>query len=120
MVAAGVGCLWSWRIRQAKRAREARNAAPVSDTPRTECYVLNPLPPVVAAEFARGLERECAALRAQRDELLAALRTAEAALSNIATDISAGKIMHRDAVGNLRACTAMALQAIAKTEGGQS
>lgn len=30
----------------------------MSDTPRTECYVLNPLPQVVSAEWARQLERE--------------------------------------------------------------
>jgi hypothetical protein len=30
----------------------------VSDTPRTETYVLNPLPQVVSAEWARQLERE--------------------------------------------------------------
>ena len=30
----------------------------MSDTPRTECYVLNPLPQVVSADFARELERE--------------------------------------------------------------
>ena len=30
----------------------------MSDTPRTECYVLNPLPQVVSAEFSRELERE--------------------------------------------------------------
>ena len=30
----------------------------MSDTPRTETYVLNPLPQVVSAEWARQLERE--------------------------------------------------------------
>lgn len=30
----------------------------ISDTPRTETYVLNPLPQIVSAEWARELERE--------------------------------------------------------------
>jgi hypothetical protein len=30
----------------------------VSNTPRTETYVLNPLPQIVSAEWARQLERE--------------------------------------------------------------
>ena len=30
----------------------------MNDTPRTGCYVLNPLPQVVSADFARELERE--------------------------------------------------------------
>jgi Lon protease-like protein len=30
----------------------------MSDTPRTETYVLNPLPQIVSAEWARQLERE--------------------------------------------------------------
>ena len=33
----------------------------MSDTPRTEVYVLNPLPQVVSADWARQLERELAA-----------------------------------------------------------
>ena len=33
----------------------------VRDTPRTETYVLNPLPQVVSAEWARQLERELVA-----------------------------------------------------------
>jgi len=41
----------------------------VSDTPRTECYVLNPLPQVVSAEFARELERELNAAQDRINEL---------------------------------------------------
>jgi regulator of replication initiation timing len=43
-----------------------------TDTPRTETYVLNPHPESVPAEFARELERELAASKAEvarlRDE----------------------------------------------------
>ena len=35
----------------------------ISNTPRTECYILNPIPECVAADFARELERELAAVR---------------------------------------------------------
>jgi len=34
-----------------------------SDTPRTEVYVLDPLPQVVSADWARQLERELAAAK---------------------------------------------------------
>jgi hypothetical protein len=46
----------------------------MSDTPRTEIYVLNPLPEVVSAEFARELERELATITAERDRYKIALR----------------------------------------------
>ena len=42
----------------------------MSDTPRTEIYILNPYPTeVVPAEFARELERENATLKARIAEL---------------------------------------------------
>lgn len=43
----------------------------VSDTPRTETYVLNPLPQVVSAEWARQLERELNAANAEIERLTA-------------------------------------------------
>jgi len=42
----------------------------VSDTPRTETYVLNPLPQIVSAEWARELERELNAASKERDDAL--------------------------------------------------
>ena len=39
----------------------------MSDTPRTEVYVLDPLPQVVSADWARQLERE---LNAAKDRIL--------------------------------------------------
>lgn len=48
-----------------------------SDTPRTDIYVLNPLPEVVSAQFARELERENTALSRQRYRLAAALQECE-------------------------------------------
>jgi hypothetical protein len=41
----------------------------VSDTPRTETYVLNPLPQIVSAEWARQLERELNAANDRIKEL---------------------------------------------------
>jgi len=38
----------------------------MSNTPRTECYVLNPHPECVPAEFARDLERENARLKIEQ------------------------------------------------------
>jgi hypothetical protein len=40
-----------------------------TDTPRTETYVLNPHPESVPAEFARELERELAASKAEVERL---------------------------------------------------
>ena len=37
----------------------------MSDTPRTEVYVLDPLPQVVSADWARQLERELNAAKAR-------------------------------------------------------
>ena len=42
----------------------------MSDTPRTETYVLNPLPQIVSAEWARELERELNAASKERDDAL--------------------------------------------------
>ena len=39
------------------------------DTPRTEVYVLDPLPQVVSADWARQLERELNAAKARVEEL---------------------------------------------------
>ena len=43
-----------------------------SDTPRTEGYVLNPLPEIVPADWARQLERELAAAKERIRRLEAA------------------------------------------------
>jgi hypothetical protein len=40
-----------------------------TDTPRTETYVLNPHPQAVPAEFARQLERELAASKAEVERM---------------------------------------------------
>ncbi len=40
----------------------------MSDTPRTETYVLNPFPQVVSADWARQLERELNAANAEIEE----------------------------------------------------
>ena len=48
---------------------KVREVLAVNDTPRTECYVLNPLPQVVSAEFARELERELNAAQDRINEL---------------------------------------------------
>ena len=45
----------------------------MSDTPRTEVYVLNPLPQVVSADWARQLERELDAAKARVARLEEAL-----------------------------------------------
>lgn len=44
----------------------------MSDTPRTETYVLNPLPQVVSAEWARQLERELNAANSRIELLMSA------------------------------------------------
>lgn len=41
----------------------------MSDTPRTEVYVLDPLPQVVSADWARQLERELNAAKARSARL---------------------------------------------------
>ena len=45
----------------------------MSDTPRTEVYVLDPLPQVVSADWARQLERELNAAKARIARLEEAL-----------------------------------------------
>lgn len=45
----------------------------MSDTPRTEVYVLDPLPQVVSADWARQLERELNAAKARIARMEAAL-----------------------------------------------
>lgn len=50
----------------------------MSNTPRTETYVLNPLPQIVSAEWARQLERELNAANERISKLydyVAALET---------------------------------------------
>jgi hypothetical protein len=44
----------------------------MSDTPRTETYVLNPLPQIVSAEWSRQLERELTAANSKIDLLMSA------------------------------------------------
>jgi Skp family chaperone for outer membrane proteins len=51
-----------------------------TDTPRTETYVLNPHPESVPAEFAREIERELAASKAEVERLLERAENAEADL----------------------------------------
>lgn len=48
-----------------------------TDTPRTECYVLNPHGPCVSAEFARELERELAEAKQWLNERYKALSEAD-------------------------------------------
>ena len=61
------------------------------DTPRTEVYVLDPLPQVVSADWARQLERELNAAKARSAELEARCKRLEEAaravyLDSIASD----------------------------------
>ena len=46
----------------------------MSDTPRTEIYVLNPQPECVHADFARQLERELNVTKAQNAEMKKLIR----------------------------------------------
>lgn len=54
----------------------------MSDTPRTEIYVLNPHPACVPAEFARDLERELARVVKQRQDHCDTLTKMRVALSD--------------------------------------
>ena len=56
------------------------------DTPRTEVYVLDPLPQVVSADWARQLERELNAAKARIARLEAALKTCDHNFSRSAPD----------------------------------
>ena len=54
----------------------------MSDTPRTEIYVLNPHPECVPAAFARELEREIIKLKQENAALLAVIEKALTVVPN--------------------------------------
>ena len=60
------------------------------DTPRTEVYVLDPLPQVVSADWARQLERELNAAKARVAELEARCKLLELAGDNLDLSIACG------------------------------